>query len=151
MMIHELTPKTGRYKKRKRLGRGIGSGLGKTSGRGTKGAGSRSGWSGSIKPGREGGQMAFFRRIPKRGFSNAKFRVEYAVVNLKAIVARFDDGAEVNPELLVKMGLVRDTKLPIKVLSQGECTKKLSITAAAFSKVALDKITAAGGTATVAG
>ncbi len=150
MMIHELTPKAGRYKSRKRRGKGIGSGLGKTSGRGTKGAGSRSGWSGSIKPGREGGQMSFFRRVPKRGFSNAKFRIEYAVVNLKAIAKRFDDGAEVNPELLVKMGLVRDTKLPIKVLAEGDCGKKLNITAGAFSKSAMEKITAAGGTATVA-
>ena len=149
MMIHEITPKTGRYKRRKRLGRGIGSGRGKTSGRGTKGAGSRSGWSGSIEPGREGGQMSFFRRIPKRGFSNAEFRVEYAVVNLKAIASRFENGAEVNPEMLVKVGLLRDTKKPVKILAEGDLTKKLNVTAAAFSKVAAEKITKAGGTATV--
>jgi len=150
MMIHEITPQAGRYKNRKRLGRGIASGHGKTSGRGTKGAGSRSGWSGSINPSREGGQMPWFRRIPKRGFSNVIFRVEYAVVNLKAIQTRFPDGAEINPDLLVKAGLLRDTKKPVKILAEGELGKKYNITANAFSAIAKTKIEKAGGTATVA-
>jgi large subunit ribosomal protein L15 len=150
MMIHEITPKAGHYKKTKRLGRGISSGKGKTAGRGTKGAGSRSGWSGSIRASREGGQMPFFRRIPKRGFSNFNFRTEYAVVNIKALDARFDDGAEVNPDMLVKVGLIADTKRPIKVLGEGQTAKKLLVTAAAFSKTATEKITKAGGTVTVA-
>ena len=150
MMIHELTPKTGKYKTNKRLGRGIGSGKGKTAGRGTKGAGSRSGWSGSIRSSREGGQMPFFRRIPKRGFSNFNFRIEFAVVNIKALDARFEDGAEVNPDMLVKVGLIGDTKRPVKILGEGQTAKKLTVTAAAFSKTAAEKIAKAGGTATVA-
>ena len=146
MMIHEITPKAGRYRAKKRLGRGISSGHGKTSGRGSKGAGSRSGWSGSIHPGREGGQMSFFRRIPKRGFNNANFRVEYVVVNLNALSARFESGAEVNPDLMVKAGLLRDTNTPVKILGTGECKGKFNVTADAFSKAAEEKITAAGGT-----
>ncbi len=150
MMIHEVTPKAGKFKSKKRLGRGPGSGLGKTSGRGEKGAGSRSGFGGSVRASAEGGQMAFFRRIPKRGFTNAPFRKDFATVNLKAIAARFEDGAEVNAEMLVKAGLLRNADLPLKILGHGELTKKLNITAAAFSKAAADKITQAGGTATVA-
>jgi large subunit ribosomal protein L15 len=149
MMIHELTQKTGKYTSRKRLGRGVGSGLGKTSGRGVKGAGSRSGWGGSIKPLREGGQMPFYRRLPKRGFNNANFRTEYFVVNVKALEARFDDGAEVNPDMLVKMGLIPDTKTPVKVLGEGELSKKLTVSAAKFSSSAKEKIEKAGGSVTV--
>jgi large subunit ribosomal protein L15 len=149
MMIHEITEKVGRYKKRKRIGRGPGSGTGKTSGRGHKGAGSRSGYSGSIRPSREGGQMPWFRRLPKRGFTNAMFRTDYAVVNLSAIDARFDDGAEVNPAMLVKAGLLRSTRDPVKVLGRGETTKKLKVTAAAFSASAKEKIEKAGGSVTV--
>jgi large subunit ribosomal protein L15 len=148
MMIHEITELVGSHKKRKRLGRGIGSGHGKTCGRGTKGAGSRSGWGGSIRASREGGQMPFFRRIPKRGFSNVRFTTEYAVINIKALESRFEDGAEVNPDLLVKAGLLPDTKLPVKVLGEGELTKKLNVTAAVFSKSAAEKISKAGGTVT---
>lgn len=144
MMIHEITEKVGRHKKRKRVGRGPGSGLGKTCGRGHKGAGSRAGY--SKKAAHEGGQMAFFRRIPKRGFTNSMFRTDYATVNLNALEARFDDGAEVNPDMLVKAGLIRNAKDPVKVLGQGELTKKLSVTAAKFSESAKAKITAAGGT-----
>jgi large subunit ribosomal protein L15 len=150
MMIHELTAKTGKDKKGRRVGRGIGSGRGKTSGRGVKGAGSRSGWSGSIRASREGGQVPFFRRIPKRGFSNFRFRVAYAVINIKALDARFEDGAEVNPDMLVKIGLISDTRMPVKILGEGKTAKKLAVTAAAFSKSAVEKITKAGGTATVA-
>ncbi len=149
MMIHEITPKAGKYKNRKRLGRGIGSGHGKTSGRGTKGAGSRSGWSGSIRASREGGQTPFFTRFAKRGFNNANFARRFAVVNLKALDARFNDGAEVNPEMLVKAGLIRDTRLPVKILGTGETTKKLAVSAAAFTASAKEKIEKAGGTASV--
>jgi large subunit ribosomal protein L15 len=148
MMIHEVTELVGSHKKRKRLGRGIGSGHGKTCGRGTKGAGSRSGWGGSIRASREGGQMPFFRRIPKRGFSNVRFSTVFAVINLKALEARFENGAEVNPDLLVKAGLLPDTKLPVKILGEGELTKKLNVTAAVFSKSAVEKINKAGGSVT---
>lgn len=143
MMIHEITEKVGRYKARKRVGRGESSGAGKTSGRGHKGAGQRSGT--SYRPYFEGGQMPFTRRIPKRGFSNAAFRREFHVVNLKAIDQRFDDGAEVDAAALVKAGLIRDTKLPVKVLGEGELSKKLNITAAKFSASAKSKIEASGG------
>ncbi len=150
MMIHEITAKVGRHKKAKRLGRGIGSGQGKTCGRGHKGAGSRSGWSGSIRASREGGQMPFFRRIGKRGFSNARFKKHFAIVNVKALEVRFDHGAQVNPASLVEAGLIPNTALPVKVLGQGDLTKKLSVTAAAFSRTAAEKITHAGGSAQVA-
>ena len=150
MMIHEITPKAGRHKRRKRIGRGPGSGSGKTSGRGHKGAGSRSGSSGSVSVAMEGGQMPFFRRVRKVGFSNAQFRKEFVIVNLKAIDSRFDDGAEVNPDMLLKAGLIRTTRVPVKVLGGGETSKKLQVTAAAFSKAAEEKITKAGGTVTVA-
>ena len=148
MMIHEITVLVGRHKVRKRVGRGIGSGRGKTAGRGHKGAHSRSGY--AYRIGDEGGQMPLFRRLPKRGFSNAQFRVAYSIVNIKALDARFDDGAEVNPDLLAKVGLIRDTKRPVKILGFGQTEKKLSVTADAFSKSAAEKITKAGGTATVA-
>jgi len=150
MMIHEVTAKAGAHKRGKRLGRGMGSGRGKTCGRGHKGAGSRSGWSGSIRASREGGQMPLFRRVPKRGFSNFLFRVEYAVINIKALNERFETGAEVNPEMLVKVGLIPNTKLPVKILAEGELTKKLSVTAAAFSASAKEKIEKAGGSVVVA-
>lgn len=143
MMIHEITEKVGRHKKRKRVGRGPGSGLGKTCGRGHKGAGSRAGY--SQKAAHEGGQMAFFRRIPKRGFTNSMFRTDYATVNVKDLENRFEDGAEVNPDMLVKAGLIRNAKEPVKVLGQGELSKKLTVTAAKFSESAKAKITAAGG------
>ena len=149
MMIHEITEKVGKHKARKRIGRGVGSGSGKTSGRGQKGAGSRSGFGGSINATYEGGQMPYFRRIPKRGFSNYHFRTEYAVVNLKALEARFDSGAEVNPEMLLKMGMIGDNKMPVKVLGEGELSKKLNVSAAAFSASAREKIEKAGGSATV--
>ncbi len=146
MMIHEVTEKTGRYKARKRIGRGPGSGHGKTAGRGHKGAGSRSG--ARIKAGYEGGQVKFYTRFPKRGFSNVNFATRYAVVNIGAIDARFDDGAEVNPDMLVKHGLLRSTREPVKVLGSGEITKRLNITAAKFTASAKEKIEKAGGTAT---
>ncbi|UCD76336.1 MAG: 50S ribosomal protein L15 [Phycisphaerales bacterium] len=146
MMIHEITEKVGKYKARKRLGRGDGSGHGKTSGRGHKGAGSRAGY--KRRPYFEGGQMSFIRRMPKRGFSNARFRRPYHIVNLKTLDARLEDGAVVTPETLVEAGIIRDTDLPLKVLGEGDLTKKLQITAAKFSASAKAKIEAAGGAVT---
>jgi len=148
MMIHEITEKAGRHKKKKRIGRGPGSGYGKTSGRGHKGAGSRSGAGGSIRASREGGQMPLFRRWPKRGFSNARFKKHFSVVNLGAIASRFEDGAEVNPDMLAKVGLIHDTKLPVKVLAGGALELRLTVAAHAFSDAAVGKIEKAGGTVT---
>lgn len=146
MMIHEITEKVGSRPRRKRIGRGEGSGHGKTSGRGHKGAKSRSGW--KSKPGYEGGQMPFFRRLPKRGFSNVQFAARYHVVNLKSLEERCDDGAEVSVQSLAAMGVVRDDSRALKVLAEGELTKKLKVTAAKFSAAAKRKIEEAGGTAT---
>jgi large subunit ribosomal protein L15 len=146
MMIHEITEKVGRYPARKRVGRGRGSGKGKTSGRGHKGAGSRAGF--KRRPGFEGGQMSFARRIPKRGFTNAPFKRLFHIVNVQTLEARFDDGAELNVDVLAAAGVIRDTKLPLKVLGEGELAKKFSVTAAKFSASAKAKIEAAGGTVT---
>ena len=145
MMIHEITEKVGRHKARKRIGRGHGSGSGKTSGRGHKGAGQRAGY--KRRAYFEGGQMSFARRLPKRGFTNADFRREFHIVNLKAIEEAFDAGTEINAELLAQAGIIRDTKRPLKVLGEGEVTKKFTVTAAKFSASAKSKIEAAGGTA----
>ena len=147
MMIHEITPSTGKYKKRKRIGRGHASGHGKTCGRGHKGFGSRSGY--SRKPGHEGGQMPLFRRVPKRGFTNARFKKIFAVINVKVLEARFADGAEVNPATLVDAGLVRNLKTPVKVLGEGDIAKKLTLTVAACSSSAKEKIEKAGGSVTI--
>jgi large subunit ribosomal protein L15 len=147
MMIHEITAKTGKYKNRVRVGRGEGSGLGKTSGRGTKGAHSRSGW--AQKVGYIGGAVPLQRRLPKRGFTNAPFRREYAVVNVKTLDTHCRNGEDVTIESLAKAGLVRDASKPLKVLGEGELTKKLNITAEKFSGSAKSKIEAAGGTITV--
>lgn len=146
MMIHEVTEKAGKHKKRKRIGRGPGSGTGKTAGRGHKGYGSRSG---NSSP-HNGGGTPLFKMLPKRGFSNAMFKKHFAIVNLAAIDARFEDGSEINAEMLVKHGLIRDTSLPVKVLGEGETSKKFTVTAAKFSKSAEEKITKAGGSVTVA-
>ena len=145
MMIHEITETVGRHKSRKRVGRGDGSGQGKTSGRGHKGAASRSGW--KQRPGYEGGQMPLLRRMPKRGFTNTQFKTCYHVVNIKTLESHGADGAEVTAETLAAAGVIRDTKLPLKVLGEGEPTRKLSVTAAKFSASARTKIEAAGGTA----
>lgn len=144
MMIHEITPKVGRYKARKRVGRGHSSGQGKTCGRGHKGAASRSGW--KQRPGYEGGQMPLIRRIPKRGFSNAPFRRLYHIVNVKTLEARCDEGAEVTARTLADARVIRDARLPLKILGEGELTKALKVTAAKFSASARTKIEAAGGT-----
>lgn len=145
MKLHELRPAPGAKHERKTVGRGIGSGLGKTSGRGHKGQKARAG--GGVRPGFEGGQMPLYRRIPKRGFVN-HFRVEYEIVHLEDL-NRFDDGTEVTPELLQKARLVRRGGVGVKVLGDGELTKKLTVRAHRFSKSAEAKISAAGGRAEV--
>ena len=145
MKLHELKPSVGSRKTRNRVGRGIGSGNGKTAGRGTKGQNSRSG--GGVRPGFEGGQMPIFRRLPKRGFKNPN-RVEYAIVNLDTL-NRFEDGTEVTPELLVETGIVKNEKGGIKILGNGKLETKVSVKANKFSTSAKEAIEAAGGTAEV--
>jgi len=144
--LSNLKPAKGAKFTRKRVGRGPGSGSGKTAARGYKGAKSRSGF--KFKRGFEGGQMPLHRRIPKRGFNNI-FRVEYAVVNLDSIAERFDAGAVVDPDTLRAAGLVSDRRAPIKVLARGEVGKALTVSAHKFSGKAAEKIAAAGGTASV--
>lgn len=142
MKIHELQPAPGaRQKARKRVGRGTGSGMGKTSTRGHKGQNARSG--GGVRPGFEGGQNPLYRRLPKRGFHNP-FRKEYAIVNLDQLNG-FAEGTEVTPELLIQSGVVKNPLAGIKVLGDGELNVKLSIKANKFSKSAVEKIAAAGG------
>ena len=143
MKLHELKPATGSRRNRKRVGRGPGSGLGKTSGRGHNGQKSRSGY--SSRPGFEGGQMPLARRLPKRGFSNI-FRVEYRTVNVDRLNG-FDTGATVSPEELQQAGLLRKGKAQIKVLGNGELKVALTVKAHRFTKSAVEKIKAAGGTA----
>ncbi len=145
MKLHELvaSPET---KVRKRVGRGPGSGLGKTSGRGHKGQKARSG--SSISPWFQGGQSTLFRRLPKRGFNNNRFKTEFAVVNL-ADLNIFGDGDIVTPEALKEKGLVKKELSGIKVLGNGDLTKKLTIKAHRFSSKAVTKIESAGGTAEV--
>ena len=147
MMIHEITEQVGKYRARKRLGRGDASGQGGTSGRGHKGARSRAGY--SRRAGYEGGQMQFFRRIPKRGFSNAPFKTHYHIVNLRSIEQHFDDGAEVTAQELAQRGVIRDAGLPLKVLGEGDLTKKFTIVAAKVSAGARAKIEGAGGSVTL--
>ena len=120
MKLHSLTVNEGATKNRKRVGRGPGSGTGKTSGKGHKGQNARSG--GGVRPGFEGGQLPLFRRIPKRGFSNAKFKTVYAVINLSDL-DKFEDGAVITPELLKEMGLVKQQLDGIKVLGKGKLSK----------------------------
>jgi len=147
MGLHQLKANPGARKRGVRVGRGIGSGLGKTSGRGILGQGSRSG--GSVRPGFEGGQNPIYRRIPKRGFSNFT-RVEFAVINIGDLDT-FAEGTEVNPTVLVEAGLVRASAKKIKVLGQGTLTKKLKVVAHHFSASALAAITKVGGTTEVLG
>ncbi|WML55566.1 50S ribosomal protein L15 [Neobacillus sp. PS3-12] len=141
MKLHELKPAEGSRKERKRLGRGIGSGQGKTAGKGHKGQNARSG--GGVRIGFEGGQTPLFRRLPKRGFTNIN-RKEYAVVNLD-VLNRFEDGTEVTPELLIESGVVKNEKAGIKVLANGTLEKKLTVKAHKFSSAAKEAIEAAGG------
>jgi large subunit ribosomal protein L15 len=141
MNLNELQPAPGSRTERKRVGRGIGSGSGKTSGRGTKGQNSRSG--GGVRPGFEGGQNPIYRRLPKRGFTNPN-RKEYAVVNLERL-NQFMEGTEVTPELLVKQGIIKNLKSEVKILGNGELSAKLTVKAHKFSETAAEKIRAAGG------
>ena len=142
MKLNELSPAEGSVKARKRIGRGVGSGWGKTSGRGTKGFKSRSG--GSVRPGFEGGQMPIYRRLPKRGFTNI-FKKEFAILNVKDL-ARFEEGQVVDEAALVEVGLVKGRRVGIKILGNGEITTKLTIKECQVSKSARAKIEAAGGT-----
>ena len=143
--LHDLSPAAGSHRGRKRVGRGVGSGLGKTAGRGQKGQKARTG--GTVNIHFEGGQMPLHRRIPKRGF-NSMNRVEYQVVNLRDLEG-FD--GQITPEALKGAGLIGNLRRPVKVLGQGEVTKALRVEAHAFSKSAKEKIEAAGGSVTVVG
>src|SRR5690349_22847180 len=148
MDLSNLKPAQGSKHSKKRVGRGQGTGQGVQAGRGHKGAQSRSGY--SFKRGFEGGQMPLHRRIPKRGFHN-EFRIEYAVVNLDTLSERFDNGTVVTPELLHEVGLITQTRRPIKVLARGDVSKTLTVRAHKFSGKAAEKIAAAGGTTEVIG
>lgn len=145
MKLHELKPAEGSRHVRKRLGRGIGSGLGKTSGKGHKGQNARSG--GGVRPGFEGGQNPLYRRLPKRGFNNIN-RKEYAVVSLDAL-NRFAEGTVVTPELLKETGVISALRDGVKVLANGELNVKLTVKAHKFSQTAQEKIAQVGGTAEV--
>jgi large subunit ribosomal protein L15 len=145
MDLSHLRPAAGATKKSKRIGRGPGSGHGKTSGKGHKGRGARSG--GNTPPGYEGGQMPLSRRLPKYGFHNP-FREEFNIVNIGSL-ERFDAGSVVDSDTLIKVGLVKNAKKKIKILADGTLTKSLTIKAQAFSKQAQEKIVSLGGTAEV--
>jgi large subunit ribosomal protein L15 len=146
MNIEELKPAKGSKKKNKRVGRGPGSGHGKTSCRGHKGQKSRSG--GTKGPGFEGGQMPLHRRLPKRGFSNHPFRKEYSTINLK-VLAKIEDVDTITPDILVEKGIIKDLKDGLKILGDGELSRPLTVKAQAFSASALEKINAGGGKAEV--
>ncbi|MCY7791220.1 50S ribosomal protein L15 [Bacillus haynesii] len=145
MKLHELKPAEGSRKTRNRVGRGIGSGNGKTAGKGHKGQNARSG--GGVRPGFEGGQMPLFQRLPKRGFTNIN-RKEFAVVNLDKLIS-FAEGTEVTPELLLETGVISKLKSGVKILGDGKLEKKLTVKANKFSASAKQAIEAAGGTAEV--
>ena len=145
MKLNELSPAEGSQRPRQRVGRGVGSGWGKTAGRGNKGQGSRSG--GGVRPGYEGGQMPIHRRLPKRGFTNI-FKKNFAIINIRDL-ARFDSGSAVDELELVKVGLIKGTYDGIKLLGQGEIDYPLQIKVNAISKSAQEKISAAGGTVEV--
>mgnify|MGYP004702783537 CR=1 FL=1 len=146
MKLQNLKPADGSRSERKRVGRGIGSGVGKTSGRGHKGQGSRSG--GGVRPGFEGGQMPLQRRLPKRGFNNEAFKTYYALVNVQDLEV-FETGTVVDLAALQSAGLVKSRRDGVKILGTGDLSKALTVQASKFSQVALDKITAAGGKAEV--
>lgn len=141
MKLHEFAPAAGSKKTRTRRGRGLGSGLGKTAGRGQKGQNSRSG--GGVRSGFEGGQMPLYRRLPKRGFKNV-FAKEYAEVNISQL-NRFEDGATVDPVALIEMGILKNVRDGIRILGNGTLEKKLTVIANGFTKTAEEKIVAAGG------
>ena len=145
MKLHDLKPAVGATTAPKRLGRGTGSGLGKTSGKGHKGAKARSG--GGKRPGFEGGQMPLVRRLPKRGFTNV-FRTEYVAINVDRLNI-FEDGTLVTPVELIQYGIIKNVQDGVKILGNGELTKKLTVQATKFSASAKEKIEAAGGKAEV--
>ena len=141
MKLHELSPAPGSKQKPTRVGRGLGSGLGKTAGKGHKGQNSRAG--GGTRPGFEGGQMPIYRRLPKRGFYN-KFGKEYTEVNVREL-NRFEDGTVVDPVVLVETGVIKNVRDGIRILGNGELEKALTVKANHFTKSAAEKILAAGG------
>lgn len=145
MKLHELAPAEGSVRESKRIGRGHGSGNGKTAGKGHKGQKARAGH--GMRPGFEGGQMPLQRRVPKRGFNNI-FAKEYAIINVSALEV-FDNGAVVDAAALADKGIIKSAALPVKVLGNGNLTKKLTVAAAAFSASASEKIQNAGGTTEV--
>ena len=145
MKLHELKPAEGATSSVKRLGRGIGSGLGKTSGKGHKGAKARSG--GGKRPGFEGGQMPLTMRLPKRGFTN-NWRTEYEAINVSRLEV-FEDGAEITPVELIEAGIINKIRDGVKIMGDGELTKKLTVKANKFTASAKEKIEAAGGKAEV--
>lgn len=145
MKLDSLKPSKGSIKNKKRIGRGHGSGLGKTSGRGHKGAGQRSG--NKRRPWFEGGQMPLARRLPRRGFTNI-FKEEIQIVNISDL-NRIEKNSEIDPVVLQENGLIRSSLKPVKILGQGDIDKKLNVTASAFSASAKNKIEKAGGTATI--
>lgn len=148
MRLHELYPFAEERASRKRVGRGSGSGLGCTSGKGNKGQNARAG--GGVRPGFEGGQMPLYRKLPHRGFNNKNFKDVFAVVNVGDF-ARLDASvSEVNAEVLAQAGITRDASLPVKVLGEGELARAVKVTAAKFSGSAKEKIEKAGGQALVA-
>ncbi len=146
MKIHELTPAPGSVKDAKRKGRGAGSGNGKTAGKGHKGQKARSG--GGVRPGFEGGQMPLQRRIPKRGFNNI-FATNYVAINVGVLNEKFNDGDVVDAAAIKASGIIKNTKDGIKILGEGNLTKKLTVKAAAYSESAKQKIEEAGGKAEV--
>lgn len=146
MKLHELSPAVGATKEVKRIGRGHGSGHGKTAGKGHKGQWARSG--GGVKPGFEGGQTKLAMRIPKRGFNNI-FATEYATVNVSDLESRFESGAEIDAQALVESGLVKKLYDGVKILGNGELTKSFTVKASKFTAAAAEKIEKAGGKAEV--
>jgi len=146
MKLNTVYPSDGATKSRKRLGCGPGSGKGKTCGKGHKGQNARSG--GGVRPVFEGGQLPLFRRIPKRGFTNAKFKTTYATLNLSDL-NKFENGAEITPELLKEMGILKNQLNGVKILGNGKLEKKLTVKANKFSETAKDAIEKMGGKAEV--
>ena len=146
MKLHTMYAAVGATKTRKRVGRGTGSGLGKTSGKGHKGQNARSG--GGVRPGFEGGQIPLFRRLPKRGFSNAMFKTTYAVLNLSDL-NKFEENTTITPELLKEMGILKNQLDGVKILGNGTLEKKLTVQANQFSKKAKEEIEKLGGKAEV--
>ncbi|MCF8111570.1 MAG: 50S ribosomal protein L15 [Desulfobacteraceae bacterium] len=145
MRLHELTPEKGSKKSRKRLGRGVASGHGKTAGRGTKGFNARSG--GGVRPGYEGGQMPIQRRLPKRGFRNL-FKKDFSIVNIRDL-NRFESGSRVDGEALRAAGIVKNTEKPVKLLGQGDLNVAVNVKVSAVSNSARQKVEAAGGSVEV--